>query len=449
MGGWIVAVLLTTVVGVIGYYVGRPYLASATKGATAVAALDPKAAKFLSDGEHAIDEGNLDLAKENFDKASALQEKDPHVLLDVAKLAAIRADIPWLKLRLLPDSADDEVKATKLALSDLVPGLKRAADDAAAATPDDPVANRVKVDALRIAGEVPSARNLVSKMGAASQPEALYVLAALDLGEMAPLWNTVIDRLRIAAAAEGNLGRARAALVYSLARNNDSTTALAELGRLSPRHPLASALRAFVQKAPAPAKADGGAAPIASGAPVDVNSLPHTGGSGAGSGSSDPRVLIEQAAEAENRGQLPRAAKLYEDALHADPNNSEALAGLGTVSLKQEDPATARQYFARALGKNPNFMPALVGQADALWKEGDKNGAVAKYKDIVERFPESSGYPAYCKTRAAGSGSGSGAAAPAAPAPSPNGPPPAAGGKPGELSLPANTPGDLPGATPP
>jgi tetratricopeptide (TPR) repeat protein len=155
-------------------------------------------------------------------------------------------------------------------------------------------------------------------------------------------------------------------------------------------------------------------------------------------------VLVEQAAEAENRGQFDRASKLYEDALHYDANNSEALAGLGSVSLKQGDPATARQFFAKALARNPNFMPALVGQADALWKEGDKNGAVTKYKDIVERFPESSGYPSYCKTRAAGSSSGTPAPVTTETA-EPKGPPPAPGGKPGELSLPANTPSDLPG----
>jgi len=451
MGGWIVAVVLTLGVGVIGYRVGQPYLTAATP-TTAAPALDPKAAKWLTEGEHALEDGNLELAKDNFIKASAVQEKDPHVLLDIAKLAAIRADIPWLKQRLIPETSEDELKATKQELADLLPALRKAADDATAVAPDDPAANRVKVDALRIAGDGASARNFVPKMGStsqtASQPEAVYVLAALDLGEISPLWATVIERLRTAANAEGNLGRARAALIYALARNGDSATALAELGRLPARHPLAAALRAFVQKTPVPAKGDAGAAAVASASsgPVDVNALPHSGAVAAGGGSSDPRVLLERAAEAENRGQLLQASKLYEDVLRYDARSSEALAGLGSVSLKQGDPATSRQYFARALGVNPNFMPALVGQADALWKEGDKNAATVKYKDIVERFPESAGYPAYCKTRAAGSVSGT---APVAPETSHKGPPPAAGGKPGELSLPANTPGDLPGVTPP
>jgi tetratricopeptide (TPR) repeat protein len=164
----------------------------------------------------------------------------------------------------------------------------------------------------------------------------------------------------------------------------------------------------------------------------------------------DPRALLQQAADAENRGQLPRAAKLYEDALHSDARSSEALAGLGSVALKQGDNATARLRFGKALAINPNYVPALVGQADALWAEGDRNAATTKYKDLVDRFPESSGFPSYVKTRAA-AGSPSGAAAGVTPTPSPqvqdtSAPSPAAApSHPGELTLPSNVPSDLPG----
>jgi tetratricopeptide (TPR) repeat protein len=117
------------------------------------------------------------------------------------------------------------------------------------------------------------------------------------------------------------------------------------------------------------------------------------------------------------------------------------------VSLKQGDPATARKYFGQALAINPNYVPALVGQADALWQEGDKNGATAKYKELVDKFPESAGYPSYVKTRAAGSSSGSAPTTPVtneAPATRPGAPP----AKPGELTLPSNVPSDLPGTPP-
>jgi tetratricopeptide (TPR) repeat protein len=135
--------------------------------------------------------------------------------------------------------------------------------------------------------------------------------------------------------------------------------------------------------------------------------------------------------------------------MHADPANSEALAGLGSVSLKTGDYASARSYFGHALGLNPNYVPALVGQADAMWAEGDHTGATARYKEIVDRFPESSGYPSYVKTRAEGSASG------AAPPPSHEGPEATAAAHPKEplppgstIPLPANIPSDLPGTPP-
>src|SRR5208282_4827422 len=103
-----------------------------------------------------------------------------------------------------------------------------------------------------------------------------------------------------------------------------------------------------------------------------------------------------------------------------------------SVALKQGDNATARLQFGKALAINPNYVPALVGLADALWAEGDRNAAVAKYKDLVDRFPESSGFPSYVKTRAAGSASGA-AATPTSPEAKDVGPTPAAAtNRPGE-----------------
>jgi predicted Zn finger-like uncharacterized protein len=453
VGGWIVALVLLLGVSIIGYNVARPYLSADAKSSGASAPLDPRATQFLSDGERAMADGNLDLATENFDKASVLGEKDPHVRLDVARLTAVRADIPWLKLRLLPEAASDDIRATQQQLSDLGPALRRAAADALSAAPDDPAAVRVKVDALRILGERDEARALVAKMGNGSQPETSYVLAALDLAEVAPLWTVVIDRLRVAAAAEGNLGRARAALVYALARKGDVASAKNELdglANLARPHPLVAPLRAFLTRGSVGPTSDAGAPPPPAPPAVEV-SAPARAAVGE---VVDPRALLQQAADAENRGQLPRAAKLYEDALRSDARSSEALAGLGSVALKQGDNATARLQFGRALAINPNYVPALVGQADALWAEGDRNAATTKYKDLVDRFPESSGFPSYVKTRAA-AGSPSGAAAAATPTPSPQvqdagaAPSPAAPpSHPGELTLPSNVPSDLPGTTP-
>ena len=76
-------------------------------------------------------------------------------------------------------------------------------------SPGDASVRRYRVDALRIAGDRAGARALVAEMQAAGKTaEDDLTLAALDLAEEKPAWPTVIERLRSAVAADGNLGRA-------------------------------------------------------------------------------------------------------------------------------------------------------------------------------------------------------------------------------------------------
>lgn len=418
VGGWVVAAVLLLGAGALAAVVGRPYLEHLSKPASALAPLDPRAQGFLSAGENALAAGDLDLAKENFDKASVLVEKDPRVLLAVARLAAARADVPWLKQRLLPEDAD-EMRGNRQLLEDLGTKAKKAADEAIAASPEDPVGIRAKVDALRIAGDRDAARALVGRVAVnASQPETAYVLGALDLAELDPPWPVVIERLRAAAAGEGTAGRARAALVYALARSGDASGAKTELDRLifqAKPHSLVPYLRAFVDRTKA-AKGDGGA-PMQT---VDVNKLPvqamgtgasagggNAAGSNAGNGGaaaaganipSDPRVILQMAESAKSRNELPRARALYEAAVAKNASDSEALAGLGDVSHAEKDLAGAQTFYRRALAANPTFLPALVGLADVQWESGDRATAQKTYKDVVDRFPEGS-YPPRAKQR--------------------------------------------------
>ena len=206
VGGWVVALVLLLAVGVLGWALARPYLAANT--APAAPQLDPRAEAFLATGEKAMADGNLDQAQEALDKASALAETDPRVRLDEARVAAARADVPWLKLKILPATAVDEMRMTKAEADERVGRASRLADAALASSPDSAAAFRAKLDALRLAGQEDAARALVTKVIAqAAQPETAYVLAALDLAEPDPLWTTLIDRLRLAAAGEGNAGR--------------------------------------------------------------------------------------------------------------------------------------------------------------------------------------------------------------------------------------------------
>lgn len=415
MGGWIVAAVLLVGVGIIGVVVGRPYLTGAAKPATsALNPLDPKAQQFLSDGERAMLDGNLDAAKENFDKASVLVDRDPRVLVDMAKLNVALADVPWLEVKL--QAPGEAQRTAKQRLDEATPKAKKAADDAYAASPDDPANVRVKIDALRIDGNLADARALVARIaGGAPQPDTAYVLAMLDLAEPTPpsQYTEILERLRLAAAGEGNLGRARAALVYALARSGDVTGARKELERLValPRpHPLLGPLRAFLDRAPAAVSPDAGSV-----ASVDVNALPSNTGGNANpnpavfTGGGDPRALLQQAEDAKNKGDLDKAKSLYGAVVAKDPHDSEALAGLGDISERQHDLPNAKTYYQQALNVNAGFLPARIGLGNVLWESGDKAGGAKIYREIVDSMPESA-YPAWVKERAQ---SGGGGAAPA------------------------------------
>lgn len=413
VGGWIVAVVLMAAVGVVGWVVAKPYLVA--RPANATAQLDPRALGFLTDGERALADGNLDLAQGDFDKASALAEHDLRVLVDEARAAAARADIPWLAMKLLPPDAKDLARTTKADLDDRVARARKAADAALAIAPEDVSAVRAHIDALRLAGDRDAARKEVAKIAQAAQPETAYVLAALDLAEPEPLWTTVIDRLRVAAGGEGNAGRARAALVYALAKSGDvagAKTELAKLDALARPYPLLPQLHAFVDKTPLKIALDGG---VAANVPnVDVNALPQrpapgqAGAGAAGAADNDqPGVpgestsAMKAAQAAIRKGDWNRARQIYEALVSRNPSDSEALAGIGDVSRAQGDNAGAMSAYKRALSVNPSYLPALVGLADTQWASGDRGSALRGYKDIVDRFPEGT-YPGYVKTRAEG-----------------------------------------------
>jgi predicted Zn finger-like uncharacterized protein len=413
VGGWVVAFVLLLAVGVVGWVLAKPYLA--TRSAPAAPRLDARAQVFLAEGEKAMADGDLQAAQQDFDKASALAEHDPRVLLDGARVAAAMADIWWLKLRLLPADSADDLRATRAQLDESLARARKASDEALALSPDDYGVVRTKIDVLRLQGARDAARAYISKLGAlAPQPETAYVLAALDLAEPEPFWTTVIDRLRLAASGENGSARARAALVYALAKSGDLTGAkseLAKLDALARPYPLLPNLHAFVDKTPAKPTADGGA--TASAPRVDVSALaavpmpapPSPAGAGPvpaerprDTVSGDQSFGMYAAQAAIKKGEWAHAREIYEALVARNPSDSEALAGIGDVDRAQGDLPGAIAAYKRALAINPSYLPALLGVGDTQWASGDRAGARRSYKDIVDRFPEGT-YPAYVHAR--------------------------------------------------
>jgi uncharacterized protein HemY len=163
---WIAAVVILGVVGLFAATVGRQYLVrtSAKPAPSAKPADDERVAAFLRDGAKLLDEGDFEAAKEHLVKAQALADKNPAVLKALARLETMRADIYWLRLRLLDPASTELVQSTHRELGRRVGKARQAVDAAFAVAPEDTVVVRARVDALRLNGEADKAREWLSSL---------------------------------------------------------------------------------------------------------------------------------------------------------------------------------------------------------------------------------------------------------------------------------------------
>ena len=251
---WVLAVIVLGGLALLGTTLGRDFLARST-GHTAYTP-DPRTADLLDTGNRQLGEGDIEAAQASFDKAHAFSNNDVRVLQALARLANIRSDQAWLKLRLLDPSQTDFVNRARTDLDALAQRALGACDLAFKAANQDSAlsafSTALLVDAFRLVGDLHSARSLIAKdAGPKSDGEYAYVLAALEMSESTPNWAVVIDRLRFAVAGEQYLGRARAALVYALLRCGQVDAAMTELEafELFPkRHALLVELKQFAQR---------------------------------------------------------------------------------------------------------------------------------------------------------------------------------------------------------
>lgn len=376
---WIVGFVLLGCTALVALTIGPKLVAKPT---TSTTASDARVTTLLEQGDRAMNDGDLDVANEAYVKASALVEKDARVELRLARLAIIRADIPWLKVRLLAESDPDLANARR----ELVLAAARAhqaSERAQELLPNDPDVTRCRIDTLRLQGNVADARKLVVsllKPTGVSNDEVLFAL--LDLAEPAPTWPSVIERLSNSARGEQNLGHARTMLIYALVKSGDITRAKTELDQLvaMPRpHPLIGSFRAFI------AQAEKDAA--------------HVAGDGEDAGPVDDSAALQAAVDATNGGDLEKAAGLLRDLETRLPNDAGVLTAQGKLALKKKNRAGAAKFFEKALAAEKNQFEAMAALADIKWDSGEKQGASILYRQIIERAGADSPYIAQAKER--------------------------------------------------
>lgn len=418
---WIIALLIVGAVAAAGATVGRPYVTALWRPATSATAQDPRVSQLLEQGERSLLDGDIDAAKAAFDKASLLDEHNPRVMQQLARLANVRADVAWLRLRLIPADRPEARELAQRELSMRLTDATALSQKADRSSSGDVSAARIRLDALRLAGDLEAARKLVPRVsGRATDPEVAYVLAALEMSEATPNWSIVIERLRLAAASEQSLGRARGALVFALATSGQTQAAQSEYDVLAaaPRpYPLLMELHAFLTRlraqagdSSAEAAADAGteaavAQPAAAGAVEQGQGAVALGGY---------QERLKAAHEARRAGNLARAEELYRSILAENPGDTEALTGLGDVAKARGDRSASVDYYEQVSKQNPGYLPAMMGLADAKWEAGDRAGAVALYQQVIDRVGGQGSYADRAKQRVAQAQNASASPAPSA-----------------------------------
>ena len=98
---WVAGIIGVGVIGVAGFTLVKRIGPGAEQVSTA-AASDSRVDKFLQEGETRLAEGDIDGAKDHFNKASGVTESDPRVWRALARIAIVQADLSW------PRAADVE-----------------------------------------------------------------------------------------------------------------------------------------------------------------------------------------------------------------------------------------------------------------------------------------------------------------------------------------------------
>jgi predicted Zn finger-like uncharacterized protein len=392
---WIIALVLLGGLALIAGTVGRDYFERFRETSVPATPPDSRVEGFLTAGDDLFRAGDLEEARAQYEKASALADRDPAVLHRLLQVETARADVEWLRARVLPNTSA-ELPLLKASLEERSGKLQRRVEElqqtaGATAAPDVTLAI---VDALRVQGQVVNARTLIQQAsGLNNDSKSAYVSAMLDASEPNPNWSSIVSRLKNAVSSERGLGRAHGALVYALISGGQLEEARQQLEVLAGfkrPSPLLNDLKAMLNAAVVAPTPDPRATAATEVPPAgDTKAAKSERAAGSELRSDNP---MAEAAEARAAGELAKAARLYSFALSKEPGNVAAMTGLGDVARSQGNTDIALSHYGAALRANPNYTPAILSCADLKWATGDRAGAVELYKrlgpDAPARVPQ-------------------------------------------------------------
>ena len=95
-------------------------------------------------------------------------------------------------------------------------------------------------------------------------------------------------------------------------------------------------------------------------------------------------LLVEQGQYWQNRADAQRAAEAWEKVLRMDPNQVDALYGMGLSSLKQNKPEQARQYLARLQALSPRPWRAAQLEQDIALAQASNIALLEEARRLVD-----------------------------------------------------------------
>ena len=82
-----------------------------------------------------------------------------------------------------------------------------------------------------------------------------------------------------------------------------------------------------------------------------------------------------------------RAMRMAFDAAGTPSDSAWTAYQLGELAFGSGDVGSARAWYARGLGLDPAYVPNLAGLAKVAWARGDDELAIARFTEVVARYP--------------------------------------------------------------
>ena len=82
-----------------------------------------------------------------------------------------------------------------------------------------------------------------------------------------------------------------------------------------------------------------------------------------------------------------RAMRMAFDAAGTPSDSAWSAYQLGELAFGSGHVASAREWYRRGLDLDPSYVPNLAGLAKVAWASGDDELAIARYTDVVARYP--------------------------------------------------------------